>query len=295
MPSPNAQYGYKYFINKGYTPVQAAGIVGNLVQESSVQAGNGTRGGDGGMSHGVAQWNRERLDNLKGFAQSRGSSPWDLNTQFDFVDHELRGSGGFGGGSEKRAYGLMQNASNVQDATKAMISFERPQGFTWANPTAGHGWDNRLANAAKLAGVDPSTIQAQAPASQVSPQQVSVNGLMVDPAKIQGPAMPGTTMGTEVMGPAMPDASVAAAGNAGGLLGTLNKAADNKDITGGLESLMKGLGGGGDNKQKQDDTTIQPIQVAPMVDNSGARMQAGAQLMASLMPMQRRRTMGLMG
>lgn len=61
------EHAMQTFMGMGYTKVQAAGIVGNLVAESDLRPGIV---GDGGMSHGVGQWNRERLKNLQAFAQT---------------------------------------------------------------------------------------------------------------------------------------------------------------------------------------------------------------------------------
>ena len=49
----NDQASFDYFVGKGLTPFQAAGIVGNLDQESGV---NPTAVQSGGPGRGVAQW-----------------------------------------------------------------------------------------------------------------------------------------------------------------------------------------------------------------------------------------------
>ena len=115
-------------INKhGLTPAQAAGIVGNLNKESALRTGarNPGDGNDGSDSIGIAQWNSTRADNLKAFAASRGVSHLDLNTQADFIMHELKGSGAYGGGSESGAWNRLKNATNEQSAAEAFTYYER--------------------------------------------------------------------------------------------------------------------------------------------------------------------------
>lgn len=85
--SDNAKYAYNYLSNKGLDSHVAAGIVGNLMKESGVNPG--TQDGDnrGGIG-GIAQWDPNRSRNLRNFSNQRQSSPYDLDTQLDFVLHE---------------------------------------------------------------------------------------------------------------------------------------------------------------------------------------------------------------
>ena len=75
-----------YFMDKGLTKEQAAGIAGNLHAESGLNTG---ALGDSGNSFGIAQWNKSRKNNLKTFAKSKGTHEADLQTQLDFLWHEL--------------------------------------------------------------------------------------------------------------------------------------------------------------------------------------------------------------
>lgn len=169
----NARYAYKYLIDThGLQPHQAAGIVGNLMQESTMNTGarNPGDGRDGTDSIGIAQWNSDRARNLRQFA---GDQVHSLDRQLDFVIHEMKNGG------EQAAWKQLQAAQDIPGATAAMISYERPQGWSRDNPMGGHGWDNRLAWAAEIGGMDPAQFQniqaqsnpvavAQAPGSQPS-------------------------------------------------------------------------------------------------------------------------------
>ncbi|MBN7809115.1 hypothetical protein JZX86_27735 [Agrobacterium rosae] len=161
----NARYAYKYYQDKyKLAPHQAAGIVGNLMQESTFNTGarNAGDGRDGSDSIGIGQWNQDRARNLRAFG---GDKAGDLDTQLDFVMHELQGSGGNGGGSEATAWRNLQNAKDVHGATAAMIGYERPSGYSVKNPTAGHGFDNRFAWAGEVAGLSPEDIASAKPTS----------------------------------------------------------------------------------------------------------------------------------
>lgn len=134
-----------FFMGRGYTKEQAAGIVGNLLQESGLRPSGAV--GDNGTAFGIAQWRGERLTKLKRFASANGRDWQDLETQLGFVDSELQQD-------EPAAYAALKAAKTVDEATAAFIGFERPRGWTPANPRGGHGWANRLGYAAKVAGVE---------------------------------------------------------------------------------------------------------------------------------------------
>jgi hypothetical protein len=115
---------YDAFIEYGYTPAQAAAIVGHLVQESGVRPSGAV--GDGGTAFGLAQWRGERFDALKKFAADRGKEWTDFGTQIAFIDHELRTT-------ESTAGNALRAATTVEDAVAAFMGFERPQGWTPGN------------------------------------------------------------------------------------------------------------------------------------------------------------------
>jgi hypothetical protein len=147
-----------FFQSRGYTKEQAAGIVGNLVAESSLRASGAV--GDNGTAFGIAQWRGERLTRLKRFANSQGHDWQDFGTQLAFVDMELQNH-------ETDAYRALKAAKTIDEATAAFISYERPQGWTPQNPRGGHNYSGRLKNAAGAAGaeINPDWYQ------RISPEQ----------------------------------------------------------------------------------------------------------------------------
>jgi MYXO-CTERM domain-containing protein len=95
----NDKLAFDYFLVKGLTPVQAAGIVGNLDQESNMNPGAVQPGGPG---RGIAQWsvggrwNADPGDNAVAYAASHGKSVTSLGLQLDFIWFELTTFSGYG-------------------------------------------------------------------------------------------------------------------------------------------------------------------------------------------------------
>jgi hypothetical protein len=114
---PNDQTAFDYFVGKGLTNFQAAGIVGNLDQESGVDPNAVQQGGPG---RGIAQWSvggrwdTDANDNATAYASQQGKSVWSLQLQLDFIWYELSTFGGYG-------LTALRNTANVTDAT---ITFE---------------------------------------------------------------------------------------------------------------------------------------------------------------------------
>lgn len=119
----------------GYSPAQASGIVGNLMQESGPDL---NRDNPAEGSIGIANWRGPRADALRQFG---GPNYRDLNTQADFLMSEMKGP-------EARTDAALRASQDPQGAAAAMLGFERPAGWTrGGRPEAVSGWNNRLANA----------------------------------------------------------------------------------------------------------------------------------------------------
>jgi hypothetical protein len=156
--SEDARKAMEFFIAKGYSAPQAAGIVGNLMQESGLRTAalNPGDGNDGSDSIGIAQWNGPRAEALRAYAAQNGGNTDDLMTQLGFIDHELQGP-------ESRVREALLASTDPISATKAFVGYERPQGWTPEAPWNAHGFNNRARHAASLAGQDYA-----APATQVA-------------------------------------------------------------------------------------------------------------------------------
>lgn len=118
----NAMYAMKYLIANGLNEYGAAGIVGSLMHESAHDDENisPTALEEGGSGYGIAQWTDEsRVQGLKDFAASMGTSIDDFNTQLGYIVKELRDSD---------LIDKLNNAGSVAEA--AMIAtdeYERPE------------------------------------------------------------------------------------------------------------------------------------------------------------------------
>ena len=113
------QTAYNYFVSKGLTPAQSAGIVGNLIQESNVIPTSVQYGG--GPGRGIAQWSvggrwdTSHSDNITAYANQQGTSRWALNTQLDFIWYELTTFSGYG-------LATLKSSTTVTGATVAFMA-----------------------------------------------------------------------------------------------------------------------------------------------------------------------------
>jgi len=112
---PNDQTAFLYFLGKGLTNYQAAGIVGNLDQESGVDP---TAVEQGGPGRGIAQWSvggrwdTDANDNCEWYASQQGQSVDSLQLQLEFIWYELTTFSGYG-------LAALKQSTNVTDATVA--------------------------------------------------------------------------------------------------------------------------------------------------------------------------------
>jgi hypothetical protein len=107
----------QFYVDRGWTKEQAAGIVANLKAESNL---NPYASGDHGKAYGVAQWHADRQDAFKKWA-GHDIHQSDMLEQLDFVDFELKR------GAERRAGELLRAAQNAREASDVMTRYyERP-------------------------------------------------------------------------------------------------------------------------------------------------------------------------
>jgi hypothetical protein len=114
---PNDVTVCQYFVGKGLTAYQAAGIVGNLDQESGASP---TAIQQGGPGRGIAQWSQggrwdtDANDNAVAYASQQGQDVWSLGLQLDFIWYELTTFSGYGLGALRAS----------TDVTGATVAFE---------------------------------------------------------------------------------------------------------------------------------------------------------------------------
>lgn len=118
----SAATAMQFFISKGWTPAQAAGIVGNLDVETGGTF-NPAAVGDGGRAYGIAQWHPDRQANFRAWSGQdiRGST---FEQQLEFVHHELTA------GREQRAGTILRQATIAEQAAALVDQFyERSSGI----------------------------------------------------------------------------------------------------------------------------------------------------------------------
>jgi hypothetical protein len=120
----NNQTAFNYFVGKGLTQRQSAGIVGNLIQESGNPI-NPYANQPNGPGMGIAQWSeggrwdRDTRDNMRWYAGLSGRSVYSLQAQLDFIWYELTTFSGYGLSS-------LRATTTVDGATTVfMQKFER--------------------------------------------------------------------------------------------------------------------------------------------------------------------------
>ncbi len=136
-----ATYAYNFYKNKGVPDHVAAGIVGNLIQESGNFRNDvirGERSGDNGTSFGIAQWhigkNTDRWNPLKKYAQAQGRDYRDLDFQLDYVLHEAKQRGDYDKVMKARNSGEAANLFAKYYERPAIIDANRARNARQLNP-----------------------------------------------------------------------------------------------------------------------------------------------------------------
>ena len=124
----NDEAVYKYFVDKGLTNFQSAGVTGNLDQESHVDPT--IHQYNGGVGRGLAQWSAGARwdttpgDNVKDFAAQRGKDVYDLGLQLDFIWFEL---------STFEHYGLKELKASTTLEQATQVFEDKFEGCVYAN------------------------------------------------------------------------------------------------------------------------------------------------------------------
>lgn len=117
---PRAMQIMDYFVEKGLTPEQSAGIVGNMQRESGLNPGIQEYGS--GIGFGLVQWSFDRRNQLEDFAAGRGRPVSDMTTQLDFIWKELNTT-------ERATLDAFRANPNMSAGEAAMVfsqKYERP-------------------------------------------------------------------------------------------------------------------------------------------------------------------------
>ncbi len=116
----SAREAVQFFISKGWTPAQAAGIVGNLQAESGPNLKTNAIG-DGGRAYGIAQWHPDRQANFQR-AYGKNIREAGFKEQLAFVQWELENT-------ERKAAAMLRRTETPQQAAWAFDEYyERSSG-----------------------------------------------------------------------------------------------------------------------------------------------------------------------
>ena len=100
----------------------AAGVMGNIEQESKFDTNAYNANDNGGPSGGLVQWHNDRFTNLQSYANSIGRSWKDIDSQMGYLAQELNEGTHCPG-----VYDEIQNAPSVRSAVDTWVrGFERP-------------------------------------------------------------------------------------------------------------------------------------------------------------------------
>lgn len=110
-----ASYIYDGLLQRGFTPVQAAALAGNMRQESSFNPASWNEKEGAG---GLLQWRNDRLAALQSMAASEGKDWTDPDVQMDFIAREMTGP------EAHNAKGFLA-ADDVQNANAALKRYIR--------------------------------------------------------------------------------------------------------------------------------------------------------------------------
>lgn len=122
----NTEIAFNYFISKGLSQEQAAGVVGNLQWESNLDP---TAVNPSGGATGIAQWKDSRLNDLIQYAelQDPPADPFTLEVQLNFIWFELTGEpdvpGAPGGNSNATAYEDLITRTVVSEAAASFAKY----------------------------------------------------------------------------------------------------------------------------------------------------------------------------
>lgn len=129
---------YDFFVENGFSPAQASGILGNIQTESSFRT-DAYNPGEGAI--GLCQWEGGRRTALEAFAKSEGTPVTDWHTQAKFIIHELNTT-------ERGAMAAIKAADSPQAAAVAFQSkYERSAALGDRANNAGSIYQQLAANA----------------------------------------------------------------------------------------------------------------------------------------------------
>ncbi len=121
----NAAAGVEALVKGGMTEVAAAGLIGNMTAESSLDPTTSIIDSNGLRSIGIAQWNGKRADKLEAYLNSKGiidlSDSRAFGAQLEYAIKEMKED-------FPEVWSALQNAKTVQEASDIILTqWEKPE------------------------------------------------------------------------------------------------------------------------------------------------------------------------
>lgn len=116
---PNTKFAWDFLVKQdGFEPHIVAGFLGNFMVETGTDnLDPTTEQTDGGPGRGIAQWEEgARFDQLVEFAKQKNTHWSDLQTQLEFVIHEINND-------EQEAWAEIQKAKDPEEAAKLVSEY----------------------------------------------------------------------------------------------------------------------------------------------------------------------------
>lgn len=117
----NADKVWNFFAQKGFSPEAAAGIMGNLQQESGL---NPTAVNSSSGAFGIGQWLGGRKTNLFNYAKNNGMDPNSIDAQLNFMWQELNGGDPTTASILNKKHGGLDGLMGMTDVNAATNAFE---------------------------------------------------------------------------------------------------------------------------------------------------------------------------
>lgn len=171
---------YNRLRQNGFTDSEAAGITGNIAQESMFDTEALSQ--DGYNSHGLVQWTGDRKAHLERFAKENGLDPTDWRTQVDFISEEMNTT-------ERAAFEALRKNPNITPEEAAHIvreQYERPDpsvaNDAYRQQIAREVYDGRSVRPVQRSIQQNSLNDFAEDVKQAAPEEASLN-FMRDPVK----------------------------------------------------------------------------------------------------------------
>lgn len=119
-----AEITWNFLRSKGCSKACAAGIMGNLQQESGINPES--HQGGGGPGRGICQWEEGggRFEGLKTMADSKGKDWTDIEVQLEWLWYELSGAETTCAAIMNIDFGGFDNFMRTNDVRWAVVAFE---------------------------------------------------------------------------------------------------------------------------------------------------------------------------